>query len=79
MTSEDALKIIEEVKPEMAALTHFGMQMIFKGPTNEAKLIQEKTGVPTVAASDGMHVVVDEKISVQVPRKQRGLDEFAES
>ncbi len=79
MTSEDAVKIIEEVKPEMAALTHFGMQMIFKGPTKEAKLIQEKTGVPTVAASDGMHIVVGEKISVQVPRKQRGLDEFAAS
>lgn len=79
MTSEDAVKIIEEAKPEMAALTHFGMRMIFKGPANEAKLIQQKTGVPTVAASDGMHIIVDEKISVQAPRKQRGLDQFTES
>jgi len=79
MTSDDAVKIIEEAKPEMAVLTHFGMQMIFKGPANEAKLIQQKTGVPTVAALDGMHVVVDEKISVQTPRKQRGLNEFMET
>jgi len=78
MTSNDAVKIIEEAKPEMAVLTHFGMQMIFKGPFNEAKLIQQKTGVPTVAASDGMRILLDEKISVQTPRKQRDLNEFVE-
>jgi len=79
MTSNDAVKIIEEAKPEMAVLTHFGMQMIFKGPSNEAKLIQQKTGVPTVAASDGMGIFLGEKISVQTPRKQRGLNEFVET
>jgi len=78
MTTDDAIKIIEEAKPEMAVLTHFGMQMIFKGPSNEAKTIQQKTSVPTIAASDGMHIVIDEKISVQTPRKQRGLNEFAD-
>jgi len=76
MTTDDAIKILEEAKPDMAVLTHFGMQMIFKGPANEAKLIQEKTGTQTVAASDGMRVLVGEKISVQAPRRQRGLDEF---
>ena len=30
--ADDAVKIIEEAKPEMAVLTHFGMQMIFKIP-----------------------------------------------
>jgi phosphoribosyl 1,2-cyclic phosphodiesterase len=76
MTTDDAIKILQEAKPEMAVLTHFGMQMIFKGPANEARLIQEKTGVPTIAASDGMHIIVGEKIQVQAPRKQRGLNEF---
>lgn len=76
MTTNDAIQILQEAKPEMAVLTHFGMQMIFKGPANEARLIQEKTGVPTIAASDGMHIVVGEKIQVQAPRKQRGLNEF---
>ena len=54
MTTDDAKKIIDEAKPEMAVLTHFGMQMIFQGPETEARLIEEKTGVPTVAAQDGM-------------------------
>ena len=79
MTTDDAIKIIEEAKPEMAILTHFGMQMIFKGPSNEAKTIQQKTSVPTIAASDGMHILVDEKISVQTTRKQRGLNEFTDT
>jgi len=80
MTSDDAIKIIEEAKPEMAVLTHFGMQMIFKGPTNEARLIQEKTGIPTVAGADGMRITVGEKIQVQTAKKkQRGLNDFVET
>ncbi len=78
MTTEDAIKIVEEAKPEMAVMTHFGMQMILKGPATEAKLIQQKTGVLTVAASDGMRILVGEKILVQTLRKQRGLNDFEE-
>jgi phosphoribosyl 1,2-cyclic phosphodiesterase len=80
MTPEDAVKIVEEAGPEMAVATHFGMKMIFRGPTREAKMIEEKTGVPTLAASDGMRISVGEKIRVErARRKQRGLDEFAET
>ena len=80
MTTEDAVKIVEEASPEMAVTTHFGMKMIFRGPAREAKMIEEKTGVPTLAASDGMRISVGEKIRVErARRKQRGLNEFAES
>jgi len=80
MTTEDAVKIMEEADPEMAVTTHFGMKMIFRGPAREAKMIEEKTGVPTLAASDGMRISVGEKIRVErARRKQRGLNEFAES
>ena len=77
MTTDDAIQIVEEVKPEMAVLTHFGMQMIFKGPASEARIIQQKTEIPTIAASDNMHISVGEKIQVQMKRKRHiGLDEF---
>ncbi|MCL6578313.1 MAG: MBL fold metallo-hydrolase [Candidatus Bathyarchaeota archaeon] len=77
MTTNDAIKIVEATRPEQAILTHLGMQMIFKGPANEAKLIQEKTGVPTVAATDGMLIGFGETINVQASRKtQQGLDKF---
>jgi phosphoribosyl 1,2-cyclic phosphodiesterase len=77
MTTNDAIKIVEETRPEHAVLTHLGMQMIFKGPASEAKLIKDKTGVPTVAAVDGMRINFAETISVQVGGKiQEGLRKF---
>ena len=80
MTTEDAVKIVEEARPEMAVATHFGMRMIFSGPYREAKLIEKKTGVPTIAASDGMRIRVGEEIRVErAGRKQRGLEEFLRS
>ena len=77
MTTDDATKIVKEVQPEMAVITHFGMKMIFRGPYREARLIQQETGVPTTAAVDGMRINVGEEIRVQRPtRKRRGLESF---
>jgi len=77
MTTNDAIKIVEVARPEKAVLTHLGMQMIFRGPSKEAKLIQEKTGVSTVAALDGMLISFGETINVQATRKtQQGLNRF---
>jgi len=77
MTPEDGIKIVEEARPEMAVATHFGMKMIFSGPNRQTKLIQEKTGVPTLAASDGMRLRMGENIWVErAERKQRGLEDF---
>jgi phosphoribosyl 1,2-cyclic phosphodiesterase len=77
MTPEDAIKIVEEIRPEMVVATHFGMKMIFSGPNRQVKLIEEKTGVHTLAAFDGMRLRVGEKIRVErMRRKQRGLERF---
>jgi len=76
MTTEDAIKIVEEARPEQAVLTHLGMQMIFQGPAREAKIIEEKTGTPTVAATDGMRITFSEKIEVQTAKPKQGLDKF---
>lgn len=80
MTTNDAIKVVEGVKPEMAVLTNFGMQMIFKGPDHEAKLVEKKAGVPTIAAKDGMHISLSKKIQVGTfKRKQPSLDGFMAS
>ncbi|MEM3783992.1 MAG: MBL fold metallo-hydrolase [Candidatus Bathyarchaeia archaeon] len=76
MTTEDAIKIVEEARPEMAVLTHLGMQMIFQGPAHEAKLIEGKTGTPTVAATDGMRITFSEKIEARTSKPKQGLDKF---
>jgi phosphoribosyl 1,2-cyclic phosphodiesterase len=71
MTTNDAIKIIEEAHPEQAIMTHFGMQMIFKGPAREAKLVEKETGVPTIAAKDGMQIRFGETISLQKSKKAK--------
>lgn len=77
MTTNDAIKIIEEAHPEQAILTHFGMQMLFKGPAREAKLIEKETGVPTIAAKDGMQIRFGETINLQKSKKaNQGLNKY---
>jgi len=78
MTTNDAIRIIEETAPERAVLTHLGMQMIFQGPAKEAKLIKEKTGVATVAAVDGMRIGFAETISIRArsQKTQEDLGKF---
>jgi phosphoribosyl 1,2-cyclic phosphodiesterase len=78
MTTDDAIRIVEQTRPQRAILTHLGMSMVFQGPNNEAKLIQEKTGLPALAATDGMTIDFGESISIQKSkgRTQQGLTEF---
>ncbi len=56
LCTDDAIKIIDEVKPELAILYHFGAKMIREKPLYEARRAQRATGVRTVAAEDGMTV-----------------------
>lgn len=50
----DAEHIIVELKPRVAILTHFGMNMWQAKPWQIAERLTEKTGVKVIAARDGM-------------------------
>lgn len=80
MTTEDAVKFVEVVKPEFVVLTHFGMKMIFRGPAREARRVERETGVKTVAARDGVELLVGKEIAVGKfaagKRERVGLDTF---
>lgn len=77
MTTNDAIRIIKEAHPEQAVLTHFGMQMIFKSPAREARLIEKETGIPTIAAKDGMQIIFGETIGLQKSRRaKQSLNKF---
>lgn len=52
--ADDAERLVAAVRPRLAVLTHFGMQMIRAGPEAVAFAVGERTGVPTLAARDGM-------------------------
>jgi phosphoribosyl 1,2-cyclic phosphodiesterase len=77
MTPKEAAKIVEAVKPEMVVATHFGMKMLYSGPSYEIKYIQQKTAVPTVAAFDGMKLQIGEKITIgKVNKPQQNIEDF---
>lgn len=83
MTTDDAMKIVSAAKPEFVVLTHFGIKMIFRGPVGEAKRVVKETGIETVAARDGMELLVNDEIAVgKVGGEKRGrvgLDTFFRS
>lgn len=56
----DAEKIISEVKPKLAVLTHFGMTMLRAKPWELAAQLQKSLGVKVIAARDGMKINLDE-------------------
>jgi phosphoribosyl 1,2-cyclic phosphodiesterase len=69
LSTEDAAAIVDAVKPKLAILTHFGMRFIGANPEIQANWVEKQTGVRTVAAWDGMDLVMKEKM----PTVQRGL------
>ena len=50
----NAIKIIGEVKPKLAVITHFGVKLLNSDPIYESREIQNQTGVQIIAAKDGM-------------------------
>jgi phosphoribosyl 1,2-cyclic phosphodiesterase len=61
LNSEGARKIISHVKPAKAIITHFGIKMLEAVPEREAEWIQEKSGIATIAAKDGMSLDLEKK------------------
>ena len=69
LNTDDALKIIKEAKPKACILTHFGVRMLNAGTLGEAEYLQAETGIPVVAAYDGMKVHISDDITLTSPRK----------
>lgn len=56
LDTNSAIKIISHIRPRLAVITHFGLEMIKADPLQEAREIQRITGVQTIAAKDGLIV-----------------------
>jgi len=67
LDTESAIKIIEKVKPRLAIITHFGLEMLRADPIIEAREIQKQTGIQTIAAKDGL-VISPESYSAKSPQ-----------
>jgi phosphoribosyl 1,2-cyclic phosphodiesterase len=76
ISTDEATKIVEEVKPEAAVITHFGMRMIFANPSKEACFVEKKTGIKTFAAVDSMEINVAKGINVKKSGLSKSIDTF---
>ena len=54
LTVSDVKRIVAEVKPKTAIMTHFGMTMWRAKPWEIAQSLSQETGVRVIAARDGM-------------------------
>lgn len=71
MSANEFSRLVEEVSPKLAIMTHLGMKMILDHPQREAERISEQTGVKVLAAEDGMKIDLDRYHS-----HQETLDKF---
>ncbi len=63
LCTEDAAKIVEAIRPELAIFTHFGLKCIREGPNLQAEWTWKKTGIKTIAAVDSMTISMREEIT----------------
>jgi ribonuclease BN (tRNA processing enzyme) len=59
LTLDDARRVIAEVRPRRAVLTHFGMTMLTARPRELAARMSEELGLEVIAATDGMTLALD--------------------
>ncbi|MFH0971131.1 MAG: MBL fold metallo-hydrolase [Candidatus Micrarchaeota archaeon] len=57
-TAADAVKTVNEMvrKPKAIFITHMGMKFLQAGADAQRRLIEEKTGVPTIIAKEGLSI-----------------------
>jgi ribonuclease BN (tRNA processing enzyme) len=54
LSLHDFRKIVEQLRPQLAVMTHFGMNIIKEDPDLLAEQLSRETGLNIVAARDGM-------------------------
>jgi phosphoribosyl 1,2-cyclic phosphodiesterase len=73
MCGDEFQKLVEEISPKLAIMTHLGMKFIIDNPEIEAKRITENSGIKTIAATDGLVIDLD-----KLRDKQQTLYDFNE-
>ena len=61
LSSCNFVDLINEIKPKLAIMNHFGLKMISANPDSEAEKISKKTDTNVIAAYDGLSLNIDYK------------------
>lgn len=77
LCSDDLIKILNEIKPELSVLLHMGMLFLRNTPEKEASYIEDKTGVRTIPGYVGTRVEINEEISFARNQEQAKLEDFS--
>ncbi len=56
LSAEDVKKLIKAHSPKKAVITHFSPYILHENPEKVAKELSEETGIPVIAAKDGMKI-----------------------
>ncbi|HLF15880.1 MAG TPA: MBL fold metallo-hydrolase [Candidatus Thermoplasmatota archaeon] len=71
MCTDDVERLAAEIRPRLLLLTHFGYKTLKEGdPGKWAQQVTERTGVPTVAARDGLRVTMGSEFSMELLEPQ---------
>ncbi|MDO5853666.1 MAG: MBL fold metallo-hydrolase [Thermoplasmata archaeon] len=62
LCTDDAITFVDRVKPELAVFLHLGIVILRRGPEKEARMVENATGVRTIAARDLMTIDVGEEL-----------------
>jgi ribonuclease BN (tRNA processing enzyme) len=54
LSSDDSVRLISAIRPRLAIITHFGQKILEENPIYQARDIQRRTNVQTIAARDGL-------------------------
>lgn len=63
LTFDEASRIIAEVRPRVAVLTHFGTRMLEQQPAQLARALEEELGLRVHAATDNWVLDVDTEVA----------------
>lgn len=64
LCTDDAVTFVDRVRPELAIFIHLGVVIIRHGPSKEAGMVEEATGVRTIAGRDLMTLDVGEVLEI---------------
>lgn len=66
LCTEDAIKFIERVRPELTIFIHLGILMIHVGPDMQAKVAESATGCRVVAGEDLMVLELKDRLTMEL-------------
>ncbi|MEA3191456.1 MAG: hypothetical protein QOD77_2038 [Thermoplasmata archaeon] len=67
MCTDDVQTLAEQIRPRLLLLTHFGYKTLKEGdPGKWAQQVTDRTGVPTVAARDGLRVTMGASFELEM-------------